>query len=152
MRSLATLVLIGLCAGCSDLDISRVQWDLKAKNDGAGLPDYLDKQETVVTVEARYSQLCESLKDSLLILGCQTIRQVGQDFRGDRKFVPGFVCGVGGETLLVSIDSLSPHKHRVRVVSYKRHPYPAAPRFLDGACCDILLQLLQDRRHDEDAM
>ena len=95
-------------------------------------------------VSGTRSELSNAQRDALLMLGCSDIREDENTFRGDRTFVPGFICGVGGETLYVRTAQLTENRYSVRVVSYKRFPYPAATRFLDGDFCDILVQLLDD--------
>jgi hypothetical protein len=97
-----------------------------------------------VIVTGTRSELSNAHRDALLMLGCSDIREEDNTFRGDRTFVPGFWCGVGGETLYVTAEQVRENKYSVVVVSYKRFPYPAATRFLDGDFCDILVQLLND--------
>ena len=138
-----------LFMGCADYDFSGSPSILGAKKDGPGLPKYLDKHESVVTVRATHSEMLNAHRDALLILGCSDIRELGNTFRGDRTFVPGFACGVGGETLHVRTDELAENRYSVRIVSYKRFPYPAATRFLDGDYGDLLVQLLS---HSRDAV
>jgi hypothetical protein len=128
--------------GCADYDFSVNPSILGAKKDGPGLPKYVDKHESVVTVSATRVEILNAHRDALLILGCSNIREHSNTFRGDRTFVPGFACGVGGETLHVRTEALAENRYSVRIVSYKRFPYPAATRFLDGDYGDLLLQLL----------
>jgi hypothetical protein len=133
-----------LLTGCADFQFAAQPSILNARRDGPGLPKYLDKHESVVMVNGTHSELLNAHRDALLMLGCSDIRELNNTFRGDRTFVPGFACGVGGETLHVRTDQLTENRYSIRVVSYKRFPYPAATRFLDGDFCDILVQLLND--------
>jgi len=133
-----------LLVGCADFDFSVRPSIFNAKKDGPGLPKYLDKHQSVVMFNGTRSELLHAQRDALLMLGCSDIREGDNTFRGDRAFIPGFVCGVGGETLYVTSDQLRENRYSVRVVSYKRFPYPEATRFLDGDFCDLLVQLLSD--------
>lgn len=133
-----------LLTGCADFSLSTQPSILNARRDGLGLPKYLDKHQSVVVVDGTRSKLLDACRDALLMLGCSKIREDDNALRGDRAFVPGFACGVGGETLHVRTDQLTENRYSVRVASYKRFPYPAATRFLDGDFCDILVQLLND--------
>jgi hypothetical protein len=133
-----------LLTGCADFSFSTQPSILNARRDGPGLPKYLDKHQSLVVVDGTRSKLVDANRDTLLMLGCSQIREDDNSFRGDRAFIPGFVCGIGGETLYVTTDQLTENRYSVRVVSYKRFPYPAAPRFLDEDFCDILVQLLHD--------
>ena len=117
---------------------------LYVKRDGPGLPRYLDKHQSSVVVNVTGPDLSDTCRDALLMLGCSKIHQNKNTFRGDRAFILGFDCGVGGETLYITTDQLRENRYLVQVVSYKRFPYPAAPRFLDADFCDILIQILYD--------
>ena len=150
MRNGMITCILLLLTGCADFSLSPYPSILNARRDGPGLPKYLDKHQSVVLVNGTHSKLLDAQRDALLMLGCSDIRENDNTFRGDRAFIPGFVCGVGGETLYVTSDQLRENRYCVRVVSYKRFPYPAAPRFLDGDFCDLLVQLLGDP-HDGDA-
>jgi hypothetical protein len=136
--------------GCADFDFSGSPSIFGAQKDGPNLPKYLDKHQSVVMVNGTRSELLNAHRDALLMLGCADIRELNNTFRGDRTFVPGFACGVGGETLHVTTEQLTETNYSVRAVSYKRFPYPAAPRFLDGDFCDLLVQLL-NAPHDGNA-
>jgi hypothetical protein len=129
--------------GCADFSFHQPSL-LYARKDGLDLPRYLDKHQSSTAVNSTAPRLSQACRDTLLILGCSQIVESDNRWRGDRPFVPGFACGVGGETLCVTTDQLAEGRFFVRVVSYKRFPYPAAPRFLDGDFCDILVQLLDD--------
>lgn len=150
MRNGIIACLLLLLVGCADFDVSVRPSFLDAKSDGPGLPKYLDKHQSFVLINASHSRLLEAQRDALLLLGCSAIRQKGNTLRGDRAFIMGFVCGVGGETLSVTTDQLAENRYSVSVVSYKRLPYPEAPRFLDGDFRDLLVQLLSDP-HDANA-
>lgn len=136
--------LLLLLAGCADFDFSAHPSILNARKDGPGFPKYLDKRRSTVLINATPVRLLAAQRDALLILGCSNIRQVGDSLLGDRPFIMGFVCGVGGETLCVTTDQITDGRYRLGVVSYNRFPYPAAPRFLDGDFCDLVVQLLND--------
>ena len=142
MREFVLICLIFLLAGCADFDFSIRPSILNSKKDGPDLPRYLGKHESVVVVRGTRSELLNAQRDALLILGCSDIREDVYTFRGDRSFVPGIVCGVGGETLYVTTEPMSGNRYSVSVVSYKRYPFPAGPRFLDEDFCDLLEQLL----------
>lgn len=144
MRNGLMACLLLLLVGCADFDFSVRPSFLDAKRDGPGLPKYLEKRQSVVVINATHSKLLEAQRDALLMLGCSSMRQESNTFRGDRTFIMGFVCGVGGETLYVTTDQLAEDKYFVSVVSYKRFPYPEATRFLDGDFRDLLVQLLSD--------
>ena len=145
MIKYAVIFMMFLFAGCADLDPSTPITILNKKSDGEGLPDYLDKHESAVYTNASYHQILSATKDALLILGCSDIQESIAFFRGDRDFIPGIVCGVGGETLIVKMSSISECEHRVDIISYKRYPYPAASRFLDNDFVHIFIHLLEDR-------
>jgi hypothetical protein len=133
--------------GCADFDFSVRPSFFDTERDGPDLPRYLDKRQSVVVINATtHSKLSDAERDALLMLGCSHIREEGNTFRGDRRFIMGFVCGVCGETLYVTTDQLTENSYFVRVVSYKRFPYPEATRFLDGDFRDLLVQLLSDSR------
>jgi|SRR5665213_560260 len=136
--------LLLLLVGCADFDFSAHPSILNAKKDGPGLPKYLDKHQSTVLINATHTRLLEAQRDALLILGCSDISQAGDSLRGDRPFIMGFVCGVGGETLCVTTDQPIEGRYRISVVSYNRFPYPEATRFLDGDFRDLLVQLLND--------
>ena len=144
MRKVIIACLLPMLVGCADFDFSIRPSIFNAKKDGPGLPKYLDKHESVVLVNGTHSKLLDAERDALLMLGCSHIREDDNTFRGDRPFITGFVCGVGGETLYVTSDQLRENGYAVRVVSYKRFPYPEATRFLDQDFCDLLVQLLSD--------
>jgi hypothetical protein len=151
MRNAIAACLLLLMTGCADFDFSVRPSFLDTKRDGPGLPRYLDKRESVALINATtHSRLLDAERDALLMLGCSNVREEGNTFRGDRPFIMGFVCGVGGETLYVTTDQFTEDSYSVRVVSYKRCPYPEATRFLDGDFRDLLVQLLSDP-HDADA-
>jgi hypothetical protein len=144
MRNVIFACLLPLLVGCADFNVHTHPSIFGAKKDGPDLPKYLDKHQTVVVVKGTRSELLSAHRDALLMLGCSDIREYDNTFRGDRTFIPGFACGVGGETLHVTTDQLTENRYSVRVVSYKRFPYPVATCFLDGDFCDLLLQLLSD--------
>lgn len=144
MREIILAGLLPCLVGCADFRFSDVSV-LNSKRDDPGLPRYLGKHQSVVVVNGTRSQLMEAQRDALLILGCSKVREGDNSVGGDRAFIPGFVCGVGGETLHVTSEQVRTNKYTVRVVSYKRFPYPAATRFLDGDFCDLLVQLLGDQ-------
>lgn len=144
MRNAMIACLLFLFAGCSDFNLFNQPSLLYTRRDGPGLPRYLDKRQSSVVVDVTRSKLPDACRDALLILGCSKIDENKNTFRGDRAFMLGFDCGVGGETLYVTTDQLTENKYLVQVVSYKRFPYPAAPRFLDADFCDILVQIVYD--------
>jgi hypothetical protein len=130
--------------GCSDFDLFNQPSLLYARRDRPGLPRYLDKHESSVVINGTASNLSYACRDALLMLGCSKIVENKNALRGDRAFILGFDCGVGGETLYVTSDQLKEDRYLVQVVSYKRVPYPAATRFLDADFCDLLVQILYD--------
>jgi hypothetical protein len=148
MRNGAVACIVFLLAGCADYDFSSRLSILDAKRDGPGLPKYLDKRQTIVRVNGTQTDLINAYRDAMLMLDCAKIVENKDAVRGDRKFVWGFACGVGGETLHVTTEELKENHYSVRVVSYKRFPYPAATRFLDRDFCDILVQILPDPNRD----
>jgi hypothetical protein len=145
LRNIIALCLLPLLVGCADFDFSVRPSFLDTQRDGPDLPRYLDKRESVTFINSTtHSRLVDAERDALLMLGCSKIREEGNTFRGDRPFIIGFVCGVGGETLYVTTEQVAENSYSVHVVSYKRCPYPEATRFLDGDFRDLLAQLLSD--------
>ena len=144
MRNGLIAGILVLLTGCAGLSYSNQPSILYARRDSPGLPKYLAKQLSFVVIDGTYSRLLDVQRDALLILGCYKIHEEEHAIRGDRTFVPGFACGIGGETLYVTTDQLTEDRYFVRVTSYKRFPYPAATHFLDEDFCDILIQLLND--------
>ncbi len=142
MRNGIIVCFVLLSTGCADFNFSVWPSILNAMDDGAGLPKYLGKHQSTVTIDRTPPELRNAYRDALLILGFADIRHYDNVFLGDRKFIMGFVCGVGGETLYVKTEHLAGDAYSVTVVSYKRFPYPASTRFLDEDFIDILLQLL----------
>ena len=136
--------MIFLFIGCADFDPSTPITILNKKNDGEGLPDYLGKHESRMYTTASYSKILSASKDAFIILGCNNIQESTAFLRGDRDFIPGIACGMGGETLIIKIKPIPEGKHQVDIISYKRYPYPAAPRFLDMDFVHIFMQLLED--------
>ena len=140
-----------LITGCADFNLSTLPTEpsiFDARRDGPGLPMYLDKHQSFLVVEGTRTRLLNACRDALLILGCSKIHEDGNTFQADRTFIPGFVCGVGGESFHVTADQLAENRYFVRIVSFKRFPYPAAPRFLDRDFSDIIVQLLSDPTYD----
>ena len=144
MRNGIIACMLLLLVGCADFDFSAHPSILNAKKNGPGLPKYLDKRQSIVLINATHTRLLEAQRDALLILGCSNISQAGDSLRGDRPFIMGFVCGIGGETLYVTTDQFTKGSYRIGVVSYNRFPYPEATRFLDCDFRDLLVQLLND--------
>jgi len=140
-----------LITGCADFSLFSLPAQpslFDARRDGPGLPMYLDKRQSVLVVEGTRTRVLNACRDALLILGCSKIHEDGNTFQADRTFIPGFVCGVGGESFHVTADQLAENRYLVRIVSYKGFPYPAAPRFLDRDFSDIIVQLLSDTIYD----
>ena len=144
MRNSLMACLLLLLVGCADFDSSVRPSFLDAKSDGPGLPKYLEKRQSVAVISTTHARLLAAQRDALLMLGCSGICQNSNTFRGDRAFIIGFVCGVGGETLYVTANPLAHDKYFVSAVSDKRFPYPEATRFLDADFRDLLVQLLND--------
>jgi hypothetical protein len=140
-----------LLVGCADFNFATQISILGAMNDGPGLPKYLGKHQSSMTVNGTPSELQNAYRDALLILGFSDIREADNVIRGDRGFIIGFVCGVGGETLHLTTEHLVGDQYYVRVVSYKRFPYPVSTRFLDEDFRDILVQLLNSAGEYKDS-
>jgi hypothetical protein len=144
MPNRAILALFLLLAGCGNPAFSSRLSILHARLDGPGTPRYLDKRESSVELNHPFPAVKRASANALAILGCSKISEDRVALRGDRAFTLGFACGVGGETLCVTIEPTGREACSVHVVSYKRFPYPAAPQFLDAEYLALLQNLLDD--------
>ena len=148
MRSVWTLSLLAIVSGCAALEEDARLSILEKWDDGPGLPSYLDKREHSVRVAGSRVDVELACKDSLWMLGCSEVREDLNGFIGERRFIPGFVCGSGGETLYVTMKPLDLRAFSVTAVCYKRYPYPASSRFLDETFCDLLAQILTQQENE----
>ena len=96
-----------------------------------GMPVYFEGRSCDCDIIASRKEINMAVKEALCSLGCEMIAEEEQPdtIIGERKFYVGFFCGQGGETLSVNIQKTNGF-NRVTVISYKRSPYLAAPRFL----------------------
>ncbi len=142
MRNGIIACVVLLTTGCADFNFSVWPSILNATDAGAGSPKHLGRHQSTLTIEATRSELRNAYQDALLILGFSDIRHHDNVVAGDRRFIMGFVCGVGGETLSMKTEHVAGDRYSVTVVSYKKFPYPSSTRFLDEDFLDVLVQLL----------
>jgi hypothetical protein len=125
IKATFVFILIILC-GCKYAETFKKASILNSVIDNQLNVRHLGKKESSIPCNVSQEKSSILVMRTLRLLGFEDIQFYKGNFVARRKFYPAIFCGIGGETISVTIET-----GKISIKSLKTYPYPAATHFFN---------------------